>query len=94
MSNANPPTLRYKFRSAMTKPTVKNIFEAGINGRIRRVRANTTVTEFDEAVLSFECIFSVLFWFRLNMSIIALRKRKELRVQKLRQDRSLNIVWL
>ena len=90
MSNANPPTLRYKFRSAMTKPTVKNMFEAGINGRIRRVRANTIVTE---AVLSFECIFSV-FWFRLNMSIIALRKREAVRVQKLRQDRSLNIVWL
>ena len=90
MSNANPPTLRYKFRSAMTKPTVKNMFEAGINGRIRRVRANTIVTE---AVLSFECIFSV-FWFRLNMSIIALRKREAVRVQKLRQDRSLNNVRL
>ena len=90
MSNANPPTLRYKFRSAMTKPTVKNMFEAGINGRIRRVRANTIVTE---AVLSFECIFSV-FWFRLNMSIIALRKREAVRVQKLRQDSILNIVWL
>ena len=93
MSNANPPTLRYKFRSAMTKPTVKNMFEAGINGRIRRVRANTIVTEFDEAVLSFECIFSV-FWFRLNMSIIALRKREAVRVQKVRQDKSLKIVWL
>ena len=92
MSNANPPTLRYKFRSAMTKPTVKNTFEAGINGRIRSVRAKTAVTEFDEVVLSFECIFGVLFWLSLNMSIIALRKREAVLVHKLRQDNNLNIV--
>ena len=92
MSNANPPTLRYKFRSAMTKPTVKNIFEAGINGRIRSVRAKTTVTEFEGVVLSFERIFGNLFWFRLNMSIIALRKREAVIVQKLRQEHSLNNV--
>ena len=83
MSKANPPTLKYKFLSAMTNPTVKNIFEAGINGRVRSVRARKAATEFVALLLPFENIFNVLLCLGLNTSMNALRERMVIKDQKL-----------
>ena len=83
MIKANPPTLKYKFLSAMTNPTVKNIFEAGINGRVRSVRARKTATEFVALLLPFENILNVLLCLGLDTSMNALRERMVIKDQKL-----------
>ena len=83
ISKANPPTLKYRFLSAMTNPTVKNIFEAGINGKVRSVRARKTATELVALLSQFENNFNVLLCFGLNTSMNALRERMVIKDQKL-----------
>ena len=47
----NPPTLRYKFLSAITNPTVKNMFEAGRYGKTNNDKAKVGRIADDESFL-------------------------------------------
>ena len=68
----NPHTLRYKFLSAITNPTVKNIFEAGRYGKTNNDKASDGRIADDESFSlqrNTSRNFILLFGFTISMKV-------------------------
>ena len=88
----NPATLKYKFRSAITNPTVKNALDAGTNGSISSSKARITFVAGNDALEFTVPSFVALFVTFLKMSYNALLTRHISKHQKTNPNRRFTIV--